>query len=278
MRLLVVLTLLAPFASGKDWFFDRVGSLADYPKTIARGKELVLKGVTRGAFRRAELIIIAPDGKTFLNKKNDVVYADFTFTVQFENGPGRYRMEIIARKRNSIRSLARFSVFYAAPVREEAEPPPPTGAPTAYAIHPRLVEKRWLRRLNEFRARLRLKPVKWNEAASARCREHALRQAKARRHVHKFPPHGGVEDMLKRDGAGKKNTWSGPAVGWTRIADDRPFPRPAPQVPGPRVHNYLVPYVLADEPVLWKDRPSLEKLFTNVPARWMSGWSRMNSS
>ena len=104
--MLVVLTLLAPFASGRDWFFDRVGSLADYPKSIARGKPLVLTGATRGEFRRAELLIIAPDGKTFLNKDNEVVGADFTFTVEFENGPGRYRMEIIARKPNSIRSLA----------------------------------------------------------------------------------------------------------------------------------------------------------------------------
>jgi len=266
MRLCVALLLLTSFAAAEDFFWDRVGIVAHYEKEVARGRELVLKGVTKGAFRGAELIIIAPNGRTFLNKKNDVVDVNFTFTVEFEDGPGRYRLEIIAHKPNDTRSLGRFSIFYAAPATEEKEPPPPTGAPTPIELHPRLVEKRWLALLNEFRASLRLKPVKWNEAASARCREHARRMVSARRQIQTFAPYGGIADMLRKSGAGKGND-SGPTAGWPRISSRRPFSRPHLQPRGKRVYNYLVPFVIGDDPKAWTQKPSLERLFEKVYVR-----------
>jgi hypothetical protein len=264
VRALAVFLLLAAAATAGEEFFGRVGLLDEFPREVRRGTELVLTGSTRGGFRDPELLVIAPAGRTYKNKDNKIAASgNFTFTVEFEDGPGRYRMEIIARKPNSIQSLARFSVWHG--VRKPAkdpEPPPPEGPPTPLDIHPRLVEKRWLRRLNEFRAsiRPRLQPVAWNETASARCREHARRMANARRHIHKFPPHGGPGDMLAKDGAGKHET-SGPGLRWSRISDSRPFPRPSPQVPGPNVFNYLVPFVQADDPKLRKVAVSMERLF-----------------
>ncbi|MHC4960039.1 MAG: CAP domain-containing protein [Planctomycetota bacterium] len=264
VRVFGVICLWATTVLAGEEFFGRVGLLDEFAREVRRGTELVLTGTTRGGFRDPELLVIAPAGRTYKNKDNKIAASgNFTFTVEFEDGPGRYRMEIIARKPNSIQSLARFSVWHGVKKpAKDPEPPPPEGAPTPLDIHPRLVEKRWLARLNAFRAsiRPRLEPVAWNETASARCREHAQRMANARRHIHKFPPHGGPGDMLAKAGAGKNET-SGPGMAWSRISDFRPFPRPTPQLAGPNVYNYLVPFVQADDPKLRKVAVSMEKLF-----------------
>ena len=241
--------------------FPRVGVLDPFPREVRRSEELVIRGSTRGGYKKAELIIIAPRGRTFLNKDNVVNEYDFTFTVRFEDGLGRYRMEIIAHSPTSTRSIARFSVWYGKrKPKRDPEPPPPEGAPTPFEVHPRLLEKRWLKTLNDFRTGLRLKPVKWNEAVAARAREHARRMAKARRHIHSFPPYGGLVDLLRRNGAGKAKM-SGPSLPWPRVTTRRPFGPPAPQPRGPRVYNHVVPFVLADDPKLFKIKVSLQKLF-----------------
>ncbi|MHC4490727.1 MAG: CAP domain-containing protein, partial [Planctomycetota bacterium] len=190
--------------------------------------------------------------KTYLNRDNRIGEHAFTFKVRFGEGPGPYRMEVLAHKTTAIQSAARFTVYYGRKrPPEEKEPPIPKGRKTPRDIHTLLVEKRFLARLNEFRRSVKLDPVGWNEAVAARAREHAVRMAKARRRQHRFG-NVGVREMLGRDGAGPGGA-SGPDRAWTRLTGVRPFDRPAPQPPGPRVRNHVVVFILALD--------SLEEMF-----------------
>jgi len=255
LRLLLLIALLASAAPAGEVFFERVGSLEPFPRVVARDKELVLRGTLKGAYRSPELILIAPDGATYLNRDNRVANAAFRFTVHFEHGPGAYRMEILAHKPSSIRSLARFSVAYArSRLPRDKNLPPPAGDPAPQAISPRLVEKRLARILNRFRKKSGLKQAGWNEAVAARAREHAARMAATATMPHRFGGVGGVREMLARDGAGPGG-FSGPTTPWTALTGERPFPRPALQPPGPRVRNHVTVFLGNDpSPEAWFER------------------------
>ncbi|MHC4732129.1 MAG: CAP domain-containing protein, partial [Planctomycetota bacterium] len=252
LRAVGVLAFLAAFAAAAEMFNERVAVLEPFPREVARGKTMKLKGRVKGGFRKPELAIIAPSGKTYLNRDNRIGEHAFTFKVRFGEGPGPYRMEVLAHKTTAIQSAARFTVYYGRKrPPEEKEPPIPKGRKTPRDIHTLLVEKRFLARLNEFRRSVKLDPVGWNEAVAARAREHAVRMAKARRRQHRFG-NVGVREMLGRDGAGPGGA-SGPDRAWTRLTGVRPFDRPAPQPPGPRVRNHVVVFILALD--------SLEEMF-----------------
>jgi len=258
-RVAFALIVWASAAGAEDVFNKKVAVLAPFPREVPRNKQLILSGTVKGAFRGPKLLIIAPNGRTYKNDDNDIGEYRFTHTVTFEDGPGRYRMEIVAKKTKSTKSAARFSVWYARrkPVHDP-DPPPPEGANTPVELHPRLVEKQLLKMFNDLRTTMRLKPFGWNEAVSARCREHGLRMARARRRVHRFGAKGGVYDMLRRDGAGPGNH-SGPTVGWPRVGPKSPLPRPAPQPPGPRVRNHVTAFVIEVD--------SLERMFEKLFVR-----------
>jgi len=252
LRTVAGLALLAAFAAAAEMFNARVAVLDPFPREVARGKTMKIEGRVKGGFRKPELAIIAPSGKTYLNRDNRIGEVAFTFKVRFGEGPGPYRMEVLARKSTAIRSAARFTVYYGRKrPPEEKEPPPPRGPMTPRDIHTLLVEKRFLARLNEFRRSFKLNAVGWNEAVAARAREHAVRMAKVERLQHRFG-NVGVREMLAEDGAGPGGG-SGPARPWTRVVGVRPFDRPAPQPPGPRVRNHVVVFILA--------RASLEEMF-----------------
>ncbi|MGH7163256.1 MAG: CAP domain-containing protein [Planctomycetota bacterium] len=242
-RVIPILLCAAATAGAGELFDERVALLGPFPRTVARGKRLEIEGGLVGRYRVPELILIAPDGTTCLNKDNVVTGAEFVFRVAFERGPGPYRIEIMARTSAGYATAARFTVHYASkPPSEEKEPPPPEGAPVPRAIHERLVEKRLLGLLNDFRASLRLRPVGWNEGVAARAREHAARMAKSGRAIHEFGRTGIVE-MLTQGGAGGDGS-SGPGSGWQRVDSVRPFAAPAPGPPGPRLFNRVVVFVL----------------------------------
>ncbi|MHC4670799.1 MAG: CAP domain-containing protein [Planctomycetota bacterium] len=252
LRALGAWVLAAATAVGGEHFNPRVAVLDPFPREVGRGRKLTLKGVVKGAYRVPELIIIAPDGTTYLNRDNAIGEYDFTFTVRFEEGPGPYRLELIARKSTAIKSAARFTVYHARrKPPQEKEPPPPQGRKTPQDIHPYLVEKRFWRRLNDFRREIKLARVGWNEAVAARAREHAVRMAEAERRQHRFG-NVGVREMLGESGAGPGGL-SGPDRPWSRLTGVRPFKRPAPQPPGPRVRNHVVVFVVASD--------SLERMF-----------------
>jgi hypothetical protein len=246
------LVLLAALAAAGEMFNERVAVLEPFPREVERGRRMKLQGRVKGGYRGPELAIIAPSGKTYLNRDNRIGEHSFVFEVRFGEGPGPYRMEVLARKTTAIRSAARFTVYYGCqrPPAED-EPPPPRGRPTPRDIHPLLVEKRFLARLNSFRRSIELDPVGWNEGVAARAREHAARMAKVRSLQHRFG-NVGVREMLAADGAGPTGA-SGPARPWARVVGARPFDRPAPQPPGRRVRNHVVVFVVADD--------SLEKMF-----------------
>jgi hypothetical protein len=243
LRSVSVLALLAAFAAGAEMFNERVAVLEPFPREVARGKTMKIKGMVKSGYKKPVLVIIAPNGRTYLNEDNRIGEYTFTFKVRFGEGPGPYRMEVLARKTTAIRSAARFTVWYGRkrpPGKKEK--PIPRGRKTPRDIHTLLAEKRVLTRLNEFRRSVKLDPVGWNEAVAARAREHAARMAKARRRQHRFGGVG-IREMLGRDGAGPGGA-SGPDDPWTRLTGVRPFDRPAPQPPGPRVRNHVVVFNL----------------------------------
>lgn len=245
-RVLLALAVLASAGAAEELFNTKVASIEDFPREVARGKKVVVKGSIKGNFETPELILIAPNGKTYLNEDNEVAGRDFTFTVRFEEGPGPYRLEVIVRKYETIKSAMRVTVYYGVKrPPEEREPPPATGPPTPGDHHPRLVEKHFRELLNRFRGQLDLRPAGWNEAVAARAREHALRMAEAEKRMHRFGSLGGVLEMLGRDGAGPGGL-SGPDEPWPRLTSVRPFERHVPQPPGPRARNHVVVFVLAE--------------------------------
>lgn len=252
-RALLGLLLAAAAASAAEILNDKVAVIDPFPREVLRGKTLVLTGSLKGAFRGPELILIAPGGKTYLNRDNVITGGAFTFTVRFDEGVGPYRLELIATNATATRTAARFTVWYGQKQpAEEVEEAPPTGPKTPVTLHERLLEKRFALLLNDFRKRIGCDPVGWNEAVAARAREHAARMAEAGRRQHRFGTVGGVLDMLKLDGAGESGL-SGPATPWSRLTSRRPFDRPAPQPPGPRVWNHVVVENLASD--------SLEEMF-----------------
>jgi len=246
-RALVLLLLLAAAAGAEELFNARVAAIEPFEREVPRGKSLVIKGLVKGAFKDPQLILIAPNGRTYLNRDNEIREYGFTFTVKFDEGAGPYRLEIIASKPNSTQSAARFTVWYAARRPEvEPEPPPLTGEPDPVSVHARLLEKRFVRLLNGFRRSIHVDAVGWNEAVAARAREHAERMAAAQRRQHRFGREGGVLDLLQDGGAGPGGL-SGPQDGWTRLTSRRPFDRPVLQPPGPKVWNHVVVFVLASD-------------------------------
>jgi hypothetical protein len=244
MRGLLVVLLAAPYAAGGELFNEKVAALDPFQREVARGKSLVIQGACRGAYKGPELILIAPQGKTYLSERPEISGPSFKFVVRFEEGPGPYRLELIASTNDATRSAARFTVYHGvAKPEKEPEEPPVTGPRTPTSIHTDVLEKRFQRLLNAFRASIGCEPVGWNEAVAARAREHARRMAEARRRQHRFGGTG-VGEMLRADGAGEGGL-SGPALAWVRIDTERPFPPPTPGQPNPKVVNRLSVHLVA---------------------------------
>ncbi len=247
LRTLAMLLGAACLARAGESFNTRVAEIELFPREVRRSETLTLKGTVKGAYRTPELIIIAPNGKTYLNRDNVIGQYDFAFEVRFDEGTGPYRMEIMVRKENSYESAAQFTVWHGTPRGEREESlPPPTGAPTPRDHHPRLVEKHFLSRMNEFRKEISLAPLRWNEAVASRARDHAERMAEAQRRVHGFGALGGPLEQLEREGA-QPGAHAGPSDPWPNLTSVRPFDKPAVRVRGPRVWNHVVTFVLADE-------------------------------
>lgn len=244
---LLLLVFLTVPAAGAEHFNKKVAILEAFPREVARGKDLILSGMRKGAFKSPELIVIAPNGRTYLCGKRTLTEYEFKFEMEFEEGVGAYRFELILRTQTrGVISAARFTVWYGkrkpAVVKEE---PLPEGPETPPGVHVRLVEKRVLARMNAFRASIKLPPVGWNEAVAAQARDHAWRMAGAKRVVHKFGAWG-VKERIASQGAAKWAPWSGPNEGWSRVVNVRPFPPPSLKPAGPRVQNHVVQNVSQD--------------------------------
>jgi hypothetical protein len=248
-----ILLLFAAAAAAEERFDAAVAIVEPFDREIRRGGELLIRGVLKGRFSNPELILVAPNGKTYLNKQKQVAGNTFLFEVRFEEGTGPYRLEMVAEDPNWMKSAFRLDVWHgvAAPASPEPPPDPPKFDPLRAARHDRLLEKDFLHILNAFRRELKLPPAAWNEAVSARAREHAGRMAKSRRLFHRFGGVGVVQ-MLQTNGAGSDGA-SGPGDGWLNVDSLRPFPAPSPGPPGPKVWNHVVPFVL--------EETSMERIF-----------------
>ncbi|HEX5139150.1 MAG TPA: hypothetical protein VFY93_19435 [Planctomycetota bacterium] len=239
MRILLLVLAVAPAAFAGEFFNDKVAALDEFPREVERGKTLTLQGACRGAYKTPELVLIAPAGKTYMNEQAEISGPSFKFLVRFEEGPGPYRLELIARTNDATRSAARFTIYYGvAKPAVEPEEPPPAGPRTPSAIHTDVLEKRFQRLLNTFRVSIGCEPVGWNEAVAARAREHAEHMAEASRRQHRFGGKG-VLEMLGEDGAGPGGL-AGPAGPWPRLDSVRPFAPPTPGVTGNKVRNHVV--------------------------------------
>ena len=244
-RVGAVLLILAASAAAEDRFWTKVGVLDEFPRAVARGRSLTLRGMVKGGYKDPELLVIGADGHCYKVWPEDITEFRFHYIVRFEHGVGRYRFEMIAKSNNRVRSLARFDVWHG--TRKPADyvaPPLPDGPAIPLGLHPRLMESRVFDQINAMRKKLRLKPLAWNEAVAARAREHALRMAKAERRMHRFGNAGGVRDMLGNSGAGDDR--SGSTIPWSGLTNRRPFDPPQPQAPSRNVRNHVLVFLHDD--------------------------------
>ncbi len=239
MRLGLVVLLLAPILAAEEEFFPKVGLVDDFPREVRRGKNLIIDGTLVRGYKNPELVLIAPDGRAYLNADNDTTDSEFTFTVHFDHGIGAYKMEIIGHRPSTDRSVARFTVWYGKNKPKDGKYEPPIEEhPPPRTLHERRIEKQFARWLQQLRRKVRVKPANWNEAVAARAREHAALMAEKNRKIHTF---GGIgpRELLGKNGAGSSGL-SGPATPWTRLSKNRPFPRPRPALPSRDTTNYVV--------------------------------------
>jgi len=215
--------VVATAARSEEYINTRVGIVNEFPREVARGKQLMISGQLKGKYRTPELVIIAPNGRTYLNQKGTVTPTTFAWDAELTEGTGVYRMEILCHTHVATQSVARFFVWHGKrKPKNWTEPPIPQEPQTPAEWHPRLIEKRTMDAINELRKKIKLKPAAWNEAVASRAREHADRMARAKRSVHAFGKLG-IRDMLRKDGAGKNAPTSGPDHGWPGLTSTRPF-------------------------------------------------------
>ncbi len=245
IRTLVALVLFCGIAAAEDLFFDKVGLVDEFPRAVARGRTLTLKGLTKGAYKNPELLIIGADRRCYKVYPETSNESGFHYIVRFEHGVGRYRMELIAHAPKTTRSFARFDVWYGKrkPANYKA-PPLPDGPAVPRELHPRLIETRIFRQLNEARRELRLRPMAWNEAVAARTRSHAINMAKVRKRLHRFGRSGSIQEMLALGGSG--DDLSGSREPWSRLTNRRPFDPPQVQSPSSDVRNHVVVFLHDD--------------------------------
>ncbi|MEM8883954.1 MAG: hypothetical protein AAGD14_07800 [Planctomycetota bacterium] len=243
----LLLLCLGQPAFGEELFNKKVAVLEPFPREVKTNKAFHLRGKRMGAYKTPELILIAPNGRTYKNFEGVFGEYRFDFDVQFLFGPGPYRMELILRSNRGVKSAARFTVWYGRrkPKVDKREPLPDPVLDDP-AFHPWLLEKQFLRRVHALRKEVGVKRLGWNEAAAARARDHASKMARADRRVHKFGGRG-AKEWLAVDGAGKWAPGSGPDTGWPRVSSVRPFDRPVLMPAGPNVTNRVVQFVLAGE-------------------------------
>ena len=219
----LLLLLACGTAWAEEYVNTRVGILEEFPREVPRGKQLIIKGKLKGKYRTPELVIIAPDGKTYLNKKGHVTPTTFAWDAELTGGVGLYRMEILCHTHVATQSVARFNIWHGKrKPKNWTEPPIPVEPRNPPEWHPRLIEKHMLDAINALRKEIKLKPAGWNEAVAARAREHADRMARAKRRVHAFGKLG-IREMLRKDGAGKDAPYSGFALPWPGLTSTRPF-------------------------------------------------------
>ncbi len=253
MRLLVLLLFLLPASAG-ELFNKKIAVLEDFPREVGRGRKIQITGLRIGAYKTPELIVIAPNGRTY--KTTEGIFGEYRFTydIEFTEGIGAYRMELILRTNRGVKSAARFTIWYGKRrPKVEKRKPLPTGPMTPVELHPWLIEKRMFRSFQEFRKKIRLPEISWNEAVAARARDHASKMARSKRRLHKFGGKG-VKEHMSRDGAGKWAPESGPDGGWPRVTSVRPFDRPSLLPTGPHVLNHVVQQNVAGQswPVLFE--------------------------
>ena len=110
--LLVGMGLGLPEENPTEYFIEKVAEFEPFKRRVARGRKFKIRGELKNRFQNPQLVLIAPNGKTYLNDKNNINGANFTFEVQFKEGKGTYRCELMAESKNRVMSAARFHLHY----------------------------------------------------------------------------------------------------------------------------------------------------------------------
>ncbi|MEE8104417.1 MAG: HEAT repeat domain-containing protein [Planctomycetota bacterium] len=257
--LLVGMGLGLPEEKPIEYFIEKVAEFEEFKRKVPRGRKFKIRGELKNRFKNPQLVLIAPNGKTYLNDKNTINGVNFVFEVQFKEGKGTYRCELMAESKNRVMSAARFHLHYGirTPKKIRSWPPLQEGPMIGPDVHPRVLERRLLKMVNDFRKSIKEKRVGWNEAVASRAREHAEIMAEARTIKKKFGGRG-VADILRQDGP-LGDGWSGRLEPWGRCDSGRPFGPHNPTMPGPLTHNHVVVKVHRDH--------GLERMFEQYYVR-----------
>ena len=70
--LLVGMGLGLPEEKPIEYFIEKVAEFEEFKRKVPRGRKFKIRGELKNRFKNPQLVLIAPNGKTYLNDKNTI--------------------------------------------------------------------------------------------------------------------------------------------------------------------------------------------------------------
>ena len=180
-------------------FVRRGARLSRFPKQLQHGDHYLLNGSLEGHFKKPKILIATPLAKV-IEATPQLQHGMFWTTLQFNQGEGRYTIEVQAEDNYGIQVLSLLEVWvgkkHAAthvPIRRVRPIPRPISSLDS-------AEERSLQLINKTRARYGLKEVRLSYNLRQQARIHSSEMSQKGYFGHHSPHRGSLSSRLKRGG------------------------------------------------------------------------------
>ncbi len=175
-------------------FVRRGADLARFPKTIGSGERFLLNGRLRDGLSQPRVLVATPRGEVY-ELEPRLRNQTFWITLGFDDGAGRYNVEVQAQDRFGTQVLNLLDVT----VGKNAAVPTVRLRPPEVAVSDREeAERRSLALVNATRESYGLPIVKLSAELSKEARVHATDMSTGGFFGHRSPTRGGLTDRLRR--------------------------------------------------------------------------------
>ncbi|MFN3200710.1 MAG: CAP domain-containing protein [Bradymonadia bacterium] len=161
------------------------------PRTMKSPARLSFRGELRSGYFRPRVLVAPPGGRAIRERPAWGEGQNVDVTLFFDDGPGRYGVELVADSQFGPVVLLNDQVYV------DAEPPPlpvvPITAPTA-ATRP---DRALWERINRARASRGVPPLIWHPTLANAARDHARELAASQQLSHLSPDSGWLETRLQ---------------------------------------------------------------------------------